>query len=173
MGLGANMGDRLANLGAALRELRLLPRTRLLACSPVYLSSPVGNRRQRWFYNAAARLATSIPPESFLGRLLGIERRLGRTRSGKPDGARVIDLDLLMYGARVVLGRGITVPHPRLHERAFALAPCLDLAPAVRHPVLEVPFRELLREARAGVSLKKLARARQLELKRLAGRGRG
>ena len=99
-------------------------------------TDPVGITDQPRFLNAAASLETELPPCELLARLLAIENRLGRTREGPRFGPRTIDLDLLLYGDETIDEPGLTVPHPRLHERLFALEPLMELDPALVVPGL-------------------------------------
>ena len=129
VGLGANLGDRDATLGAAIAMLDGLEGVRVAAVSEFRETDPVGYLEQPRFLNAAAELETTIPPAELLASLLEIERALGRTRDGPRFGPRTIDLDLLLVDGVVVEEPGLTVPHPRLHERRFALEPLADLDP--------------------------------------------
>lgn len=129
IGLGANLGDRAATLDAALGRIDRLSDTRLCAVSRYYFTPPWGDTDQPEFLNAAARVQTALTVGELLRGLLGIERDLGRERSKRRWGPRVIDLDLLLYGDQCIEGPELTVPHPRLHERAFVLVPLLELAP--------------------------------------------
>lgn len=144
IGLGSNLGDRLSFLGAAVQALGKETQVKVKRVSSVYLTSPVGHRRQRWFYNAVVLLVTRRSPASLLNVLLHIERTLGRRRSA-PGAPRTIDLDLLMHGTRVVTRRRLCVPHPRFHERAFVLAPFVEVNEHTVHPVLKVRVGHLLR----------------------------
>lgn len=131
IGLGTNVGDRAENLRRAVSELeRILEQP---TCSPVYLTEPWGVREQRWFWNMAVQGRTSLPPRLLLQALQDAERRVGRT-TGPRYGPRRIDLDLLLYGDEVSDHPDLAVPHPRLMERAFVLAPLLDLTPSLRTP---------------------------------------
>jgi len=141
VGLGANIGDRSAMLRAALEQLAAEPGVSLVAVSTVRETEPVGLAEQPDFLNAAAAIDTELPPRELLDRLLGIERRLGRTREGPRFGPRTIDLDLLLYGDEQLDEPGLEVPHPRLHERLFALEPLFELDPG-----LVVPGRGALSE---------------------------
>ncbi|MGH8213525.1 MAG: 2-amino-4-hydroxy-6-hydroxymethyldihydropteridine diphosphokinase, partial [Rhodanobacteraceae bacterium] len=107
----------------------------------LYRSAPWGNIEQPEFVNAVAELDTSLEPRELLDALLAIERAAGRERKGERWGPRVLDLDLLLHGARVLDEPGLTLPHPHLHERAFVLLPLNDVASD-----LEVPGRGLVRE---------------------------
>jgi 2-amino-4-hydroxy-6-hydroxymethyldihydropteridine diphosphokinase len=130
VGLGANLGDRLAALRAAVRELGRS--STIVATSFVYETEPVGPA-QPPFLNAAVLLAWEGSPEELLRELLDVEARMGRVR-GERWGPRSIDLDLLWVEGVVAEGAHLTVPHPRLRERAFALVPLLDVAPDARDP---------------------------------------
>jgi 2-amino-4-hydroxy-6-hydroxymethyldihydropteridine diphosphokinase len=127
VGLGANLGDRSAMLRAALEQLAAEPGVSVVAVSSVRETDPVGLVDQPRFLNAVAALDTELSPGELLDRLLGIERRLGRTREGPRFGPRTIDLDLLLYGDEQLDEPGLEVPHPRLHERLFALEPLFEL----------------------------------------------
>ena len=128
VGLGSNLGDREATIR---RAAGLIGATRL---SPLIETEPWGFEDQPPFLNAAAEIEWVLTPGELLERLLAIERELGRTREGPRFGPRTIDLDLLLFGDEVVAEPGLTVPHPRLHERLFALEPLADLDPALEVP---------------------------------------
>lgn len=134
VGLGANLGDRGAALRAALDELCREPGIDLTAVSSFRETDPVGIVDQPPFLNAAAAVETELPARELLDRLLEIERRLGRTREGPRFGPRTIDLDLLLYGMERVEEPGLRLPHPRLHERLFALEPLAELDPELVVP---------------------------------------
>jgi 2-amino-4-hydroxy-6-hydroxymethyldihydropteridine diphosphokinase len=146
VGLGANLGDREATIRAALEQLAAEPGVEVVAVSPLIETAPVGIADQPRFLNGAAALETELGPRELLHRLLGLERRLGRTREGPRFGPRTIDLDLLLYGEQVVAEPGLAVPHPRLHERLFALEPLFRLDPG-----LSVPGRGTVAALRAGL----------------------
>lgn len=143
IGMGSNLGDRMAHLQAALRALG--EHGTVLAVSSVYATVPVGPVEQPEFLNAVAQMGTLLAPEALLRALLGIERAQGRDRRNSiPQGPRTLDLDLLLYGDEIVASPGLILPHPSLHKRRFVLAPLAEIAPALRHPVLDRPMRELL-----------------------------
>jgi 2-amino-4-hydroxy-6-hydroxymethyldihydropteridine diphosphokinase len=130
IGLGSNVGDRLANLDGAIARLRDERDLRILRCSPVYESPPAGGPPQGDYLNAAVLVVTSLEGRAILDRALAVERALGRERSAETRwGPRVIDVDLLWIEGEAIAEDGLVVPHPRLHERPFALRPLLDVAP--------------------------------------------
>jgi len=126
IGIGTNIGDREKNLKKALESLSLLPRTSIKKISKVYETKPWGYEKQQNFYNCCVLISTSLSPKALLGALLGIEAALGRIRLFK-NGPRVIDLDLLLYEDYTRNEDELTVPHPRINERAFVLCPLKDL----------------------------------------------
>lgn len=146
IGIGANVGDRWANLDLAQRMLAQIPRTRLVKFSRVYETAPVGPVRQGDYLNAAAELETALEPADLLASLAAIEAASGREPRGQRQhwGPRTLDLDILLYDDRVVQSESLAVPHPRLHERWFVLRPLADLDPAMRHPVLGQTVGQLL-----------------------------
>jgi 2-amino-4-hydroxy-6-hydroxymethyldihydropteridine diphosphokinase len=144
VGLGANLGDREATMRAALELLAQLQGVHVLEVSSFRETEPVGVLDQPRFLNAAAALETTLSPRELLDTLLGVERALGRTRDGPRLGPRTIDLDLLLYGEEIVHEAGLTVPHPRLHERLFALEPLHELDPQLVVPG-RGPLETLLR----------------------------
>jgi 2-amino-4-hydroxy-6-hydroxymethyldihydropteridine diphosphokinase len=146
VGLGANLGDREATLRLALEQLRAEPDVCVTAVSTFLDTAPVGIVDQPRFLNAAAAVETDLGARGLLDRLLGIERRLGRTREGPRFGPRTIDLDLLLFGDEQIDEPGLQVPHPRLHERLFALEPLAEL-----EPDLFVPGRGPLASLVAGL----------------------
>jgi 2-amino-4-hydroxy-6-hydroxymethyldihydropteridine diphosphokinase len=133
IGLGSNLADPLVQVRRALMELESLPGTRVTARSSLYRTSPVGYLEQPDFINAAASVQTTLKPEALLAALLAIENRHGRRRTMR-NAPRTLDLDLLLYGEEVLDQDGLTLPHPRLHERAFVLAPLAEIAPEAMVP---------------------------------------
>jgi 2-amino-4-hydroxy-6-hydroxymethyldihydropteridine diphosphokinase len=132
--LGSNLGDARGQVLQAFEALAQLPRTRLLARSPLYLTPPWGVLTQPPFINAVAQVDTGLSPHDLLDALLAIERAAGRVRDGERWGPRTLDLDVLhMDGVRLDDER-LKLPHPRIHERAFVLLPLHDLAPDLRLP---------------------------------------
>lgn len=146
LGLGTNLGDRRGYLDAAVRRLRAEPGVRVTAVSPYYDSTPAGSgyQGQPPFLNAAAEIETDLAPQSLLRLLLEIEHQFGRRRLVK-DSPRTLDLDLLLYGEQVWDNPEVTLPHPRMADRAFVLVPLAEIAPGAVHPVLKQTVRDLLR----------------------------
>lgn len=128
IGLGANLGDRKTAIREAVHALSLLPGTSVLQCSGIYETVPVGIREQPDFLNSAVLIETKLTPHALLGACLGIEAAAGRIRTVK-NGPRIIDLDLLLYEGINCGGEELLLPHPRMSERAFVLAPLSDLFP--------------------------------------------
>ena len=137
------MGDRDAALRRAVELMRADAAIDVVAVSTIRETEPWGLTGQPRFLNAAAALDTTLEPRSLLETLLRIERQLGRTRRGPRYGPRAIDLDLLVYGDAIVDEPDLQVPHPRLHERRFALEPLAELDPALEVPG-QGPVRALL-----------------------------
>lgn len=134
VGLGANLGDAKGTVCKALEDLAQLPGTMLVARSSLYRSSPVQAQGPD-FINAVAELRTQLPPVDLLRRLFALEKAHGRQRPFH-HAPRTLDLDLLLVGSQQVLSSELTLPHPRLHQRAFVLLPLLELAPDLVHPTL-------------------------------------
>lgn len=133
VGLGSNLREPREQVLGALEELARLPRSRLAARSSLYRSAPLGCAAQPDFVNAVAKLRTGLAPEALLDALQDLERRHGRERP-RPGAPRTLDLDLLLYGSMPLATPRLTVPHPRMHERAFVLAPLLELDPEAAIP---------------------------------------
>ena len=144
IGLGSNLEAPRRQVERAFDELARLPRTHLAGRSRLYRSDPVGPAGQPDYVNAVAALDTALEPLALLDALQAIERTHGRVRTLR-WGPRTLDLDLLLYGERVQACERLTLPHPRLHERAFVLYPLADLAPGLVLPELGA-LSELLRQ---------------------------
>jgi 2-amino-4-hydroxy-6-hydroxymethyldihydropteridine diphosphokinase len=140
--LGSNLGDRIATLRTAVQRLQTLGR--ITGVSSLYETEPVGYLEQPAFLNAVVALETALAPVDLLRALLGIERDLGRTRRF-PNAPRTLDLDLLLVDDETLETAELTLPHPRLHERAFVLVPVADLVPEMAHPASGQTVREMLR----------------------------
>jgi len=133
VGIGSNLEDPRAQVQAAFQELDKLPHTRVVKKSSLYRSAPIGYADQPDFINAVAEIETSLSADEILVQLKAIETRHGRTRSFA-NAPRTLDLDLLLYGDARIRAKGLVVPHPRMHERAFVLKPLLEIAP-------QLPFK--------------------------------
>jgi 2-amino-4-hydroxy-6-hydroxymethyldihydropteridine diphosphokinase len=133
VGLGANLGDAVGTVRAAFEALDALPRTRCVARSALYRSAPV-DAQGADYINAVAQLQTELSPAALLEELQAIEKRFGRERPYR-NAPRTLDLDLLLYGQRRIATPPLTVPHPRLHERAFVLVPLAEIAPDLALPI--------------------------------------
>lgn len=133
VGLGSNIGEPRRQLQAAMKELNELPDTRAVAASAVYRSAPLDYLEQPEFLNAVMELETQLTPEALLDGLQAIEKGHGRERpfAGAP---RTLDLDLLLYGDATLATPRLTLPHPRMHERAFVLMPLAEIAPQAAIP---------------------------------------
>ncbi len=153
LSLGSNVGDRKANLDAALDGVRRLGT--VAAVSSFYETEPVENRQQPWFLNCAVKLETELMPRQLLARVLDLEKAMGRKRApGK--GPRSIDIDILLFGSSVVEAKGLTIPHPALHQRRFVLEPLVEIAPEARHPVFKRTAREMRDALPAGDVVRKI-----------------
>ena len=142
LSLGSNLGDRAANLA---RAISALPEAgvRVFRRSSLYETEPVDFLAQPWFLNCVVEAETSLTPRQLLHVLQGIERSLGSTKL-VARGPRIIDIDILFYGASVIRTEEMDIPHPRMDKRRFVLAPLAELAPGLRHPVLGITIAELI-----------------------------
>ena len=134
VGLGANVGDRERTILAGLHALAEEDAIEVVGASTLRETEPVGVGEQPLFLNGAALLETTLSPRELLDRLLAVEQRFGRVRVPGERGPRTLDLDLLLYGEETIDEPGLTVPHPRLHERRFVLEPLAELAPGLLVP---------------------------------------
>src|SRR5690348_5969585 len=154
LGLGANLGNREDHLRTALAKLAAAD-LRVARVSSVYETEPVGFTAQRWFLNLVAEIETELFPMQLLSRIAKVEQALGRMRTVK-NGPRTLDIDILLYGRAVVRTAKMEIPHPRMAERRFVLAPLAELAPDLRHPVTHQSIRAML-DAAPAVAVRKIS----------------
>jgi 2-amino-4-hydroxy-6-hydroxymethyldihydropteridine diphosphokinase len=154
LSLGSNVGNREQTLEQAIHLLRS-PDFQVGRISPVYETEPQDFRNQAWFLNLVLEADTSLFPMQLLARIRKIEQQLGRRRFA-PKGPRTIDIDILLFGNFVINSAGLVVPHPRMAERRFVLAPMAELVPELRHPVFRRTMRELLQDT-AGQTVRQVA----------------
>lgn len=145
LGLGTNLGDREANLKRAVGSI-IENIGSVVHLSSVYETEPWGFRAEEMFLNMVVELETKLRPSGLLGRMLMIEAEMGRLRHGKEYSSRIIDLDILLYGEKIMDTPILVIPHPKLHERRFALVPLCEIAPDLVHPVLKKDIKTLLKE---------------------------
>lgn len=144
LGLGSNMGDRQQNLDKALELLS--NRLRVNKVSTIYDTEPIGNPDQPRFLNMVCQAHTTLAPEGLLALVKGFESKMGRT--GKSNAPRPIDIDILLYGDRVIETPGLIIPHPRMLERAFVLVPLAEIAPKLVHPIARKTIKNLAKNLR-------------------------
>jgi len=144
LGIGSNMGDKEANCRKVIELIDREDGIKVVECSSLYLTDPVGGPPQDRYLNGVVSIETFLEPGALLSVVKGIENEMGRVKAPGPDMPRVIDIDILMYGDLVIRTPALTVPHPRMHERYFVLKGLAEIAPDAVHPVLGVSVKELL-----------------------------
>jgi len=142
LGLGSNLGNREANLNNSLSKLKILSDTTVLEVSKMIETEPVGFLEQPLFINCVVKIETGLSPEILLKEILNIENDLGRKRVLR-WGPRIIDIDILFYGNKIIDSDDLTVPHKELHKRKFVLDSLLELCPNYLHPVKNITIKEL------------------------------
>jgi len=145
IGLGSNMGDRQAYCEEAVRLVSRFPATSIIRVSSLYETAPIERTDQDWFINCVVAVRTSLSPQELLRACQEVEQFLGRKRTVR-FGPRTIDMDILFYGDRIIQEPGLTIPHPRAHERRFVLEPLAEIAPETEHPVFRKTVVQILKE---------------------------
>jgi 2-amino-4-hydroxy-6-hydroxymethyldihydropteridine diphosphokinase len=143
IGIGSNLGNKRENYLEALDRIAKLPKTRILKESSVYESEPHGDSKE-WFINGVIQIETDFKPEALLDKFKNIERAMGRKKVRKKWGARIIDLDILLYDSLIMSKKTLKIPHAEMQNRKFVLVPLSELAPQIVHPVLGATISELL-----------------------------
>lgn len=143
IGIGSNLGDKLFNCRYAIKKISQLPRCQVARCSAVFKTEPEGVTGQDWYANCVAQVRVTQSPSQLLKGLRGIESDMGRVRRKRWE-ARIIDLDILLFGQEVIESDNLIIPHPLLHKRRFVLEPLSLLAPDLMHPVLKLTISQLL-----------------------------
>ena len=140
LGLGSNIGNKEDYINKALTLISKLYTVKKI--SHLYLTEPVGNIKQDWFLNCVVEIQTDVDPKKMLSSIKSIERKLGRTKTVK-NGPRIIDIDILFYGDRVLKTKNLVIPHPLIQDRLFVLQPMMDINPGLIHPVLKRSIHDL------------------------------
>jgi len=153
LSLGSNLEDRAANLRAAVAQLEAAGR--LLAVSALYETQPVDIPDQPWFLNCVAAVETDMTPRELLNLALRVEAEMGRLRM-REKGPRKIDIDVVLFGDRIVDEPGLKIPHPAMHQRRFVLEPLVEIAPEARHPELGKTAQEMLAALGGGQTVRRL-----------------
>ncbi|MBM4351270.1 MAG: 2-amino-4-hydroxy-6-hydroxymethyldihydropteridine diphosphokinase [Deltaproteobacteria bacterium] len=156
IGIGSNLGDKIANCEKAISEILNVDRHRLVVRSSLYHTRPIGYAAQGWFVNGVIKIETHLEPLDLYRMLKTIELRLGRNETFR-WGPRIIDLDLLLFDNRRIETEELQVPHPRLHERQFVLIPLSEIDPNLMHPVLKKTAGELLKEIKEDQGVERLS----------------
>jgi len=152
IGIGSNIGDKIGNCRLAIEKMGQLAGCRVAGCSSLFKTEPEGVTGQDWYINCVSELTTSLPPFELMKDLLDIEHTMGRKRQKRWE-ARIIDLDVLLFGQQVIHTPHLVIPHPLMHKRRFVLEPLTELAPEFIHPVFKVSIRRLLEALPSGPSV--------------------
>ena len=147
LGIGTNLGEREENLRKAISLIEEHI-GKVIAASSVYETEPWGFQSETTFLNMAIKVETVLTPSGLLGRILMVEAMMGRLREGKEYKSRIIDIDILLFGNRVINNKVLEIPHPRLHERRFVLVPLHEIGGEIVHPVFDKSISELLKECK-------------------------
>jgi len=143
IGIGSNLGDKPFNCRFSIDKINQLPGCHVTGCSTLFKTEPEGVTGQDCYVNCVARVTTTQQPSKMLDGLMGIESDMGRIRKRRWE-ARIIDLDILLFGQEILAYNNLVIPHPLLHKRRFVLEPLAQLAPDLVHPVLKLTIRQLL-----------------------------
>jgi 2-amino-4-hydroxy-6-hydroxymethyldihydropteridine diphosphokinase len=154
LSLGSNIGDRAQNIVRALEALAPLG-VRVAKKSSLYETEPVDLRAQDWFLNCVVEVETDLGPKALMQVLLTIERSMGRERV-VPNGPRIIDIDILLYGAEMVNESHLEIPHPRMADRRFVLVPFAEIAPDTIHPIVKKTIRQLFDETKDSSEVRRI-----------------
>jgi 2-amino-4-hydroxy-6-hydroxymethyldihydropteridine diphosphokinase len=146
IGIGSNLGNPEKNCLEAVDRIGRIPSCKVTKVSSLYRTEPVGVDEQEWYVNCVVEILTGISAKILMERLLAIEKNMGRIREGGRWQARVIDLDILLFGRELINEDNLTVPHPLMHRRRFVMVPMMDLAPDLDHPSLGKSMSMLLQE---------------------------
>ncbi len=152
IGIGSNLGDKLFNCRYSIDKINQLPGCHVSAVSAIFKTEPVGVTGQPWYANCVVELSTTQLPSQLLKGLLSIESDMGRIRKKRWE-ARIIDLDILLFGQEIIESNNLMIPHPFLHKRQFVLEPLDQLAPDLMHPVLKSTINQLLNKLPKGPSV--------------------
>lgn len=147
IGIGSNLGNKKENYLEALARIAKLPKTRITRESSLYESEPLGDSKE-WYVNGVIQIETDLGPEMLLKKFKNIERTMGRKKVRKRWGARIIDLDILLFDTRILEKRNLKIPHPEMQNRKFVIIPLSEIAPQMVHPVLGMSISELLVHAK-------------------------
>lgn len=152
IGIGSNLGDKVSNCRYAINRINELPSCQVTRCSAIFKTEPDGVTGQDWYANCVAEVQVTQIPSHLLKGLMGIESDMGRVREKRWE-ARIIDLDILLFGQQVIESHSLNIPHPLLHKRRFVLEPLFQLGPDLVHPVLKVTVGQLLNRLPQGPSI--------------------
>lgn len=152
IGIGSNLGDKLFNCRHSIDKINQLPGCHVSAVSAIFKTEPVGVTGQPWYANCVVELSTTQVPSQLLKGLLSVESDMGRIRKKRWE-ARIVDLDILLFGQEIIESDNLIIPHPLLHKRQFVLEPLYQLAPDLVHPVLKLTMNQLLNKLPKGPSV--------------------